>query len=99
MPMQPRPMAETSSVPSVRVCMAPPYARATSHATRRTIASLDDLGATDLASVAVMTFSRDELEDAFRTYWRTGAVGENWDAWADLFTEDAEYVEHVLGDL
>jgi len=44
-----------------------------------------------------MRFSRDEMEQAFRTYWRTGAVGEDWDAWADLFTEDAEYVEHVLG--
>ena len=42
-------------------------------------------------------FSRDELEQAFRTYWRTGAVGEDWDAWAELFTEDADYVEHVLG--
>jgi hypothetical protein len=46
-----------------------------------------------------MPFSRDEVEDAFRTYWRTGAVGEDWDAWADLFTEDARYIEHVLGDL
>lgn len=44
-------------------------------------------------------FSRDEIEQAFRRYWRTGAVGENWDAWADLFTEDADYVEHVLGSL
>src|SRR5215470_4187041 len=44
-------------------------------------------------------FTRDELEQAFRHYWQTGAVGENWDAWADLFTEDAEYVEHVLGNL
>jgi hypothetical protein len=42
-------------------------------------------------------FSREELEHAFRTYWRTGAVGENWDAWADLFTEDATYIERVLG--
>jgi hypothetical protein len=42
-------------------------------------------------------WNRDELEEAFRTYWRTGAVGENWDAWADLFTEDAEYREHILG--
>jgi hypothetical protein len=46
-----------------------------------------------------MPFSRDDIETAFRTYWRTGAVGENWDAWADLFTADAHYVEHVLGDL
>src|SRR5262245_30520762 len=46
-----------------------------------------------------MRFSHDEMEQAFRTYWRSGAVGEDWDAWADLFTEDAEYVEHVLGTL
>ena len=44
-------------------------------------------------------FDRDELEQAFRRYWRTGAVGEDWDAWAELFTEDARYVEHVLGSL
>jgi len=44
-------------------------------------------------------YSRDELERAFQRYWRTGAVGECWDAWADLFTEDADYVEHVLGNL
>jgi ketosteroid isomerase-like protein len=41
--------------------------------------------------------SSDEVEDAFRHYWRTGAVGEDWEAWADLFTDDAVYVEHVLG--
>lgn len=44
-------------------------------------------------------FPREELELAFQKYWRTGAVGENWDAWADLFTPDADYVEHVLGNL
>jgi hypothetical protein len=43
-------------------------------------------------------YSADELEAAFRTYWQTGAVGEDWDAWADLFTEDVEYVEHQLGN-
>jgi len=45
------------------------------------------------------TVGREELEAAFVRYWRTGAVGEEWDAWADLFTEDAVYVEHVLGTL
>jgi hypothetical protein len=43
------------------------------------------------------TFDRNELEQAFRAYWRTGAVGEDWDAWADLFTEDCVYFEHFFG--
>ena len=43
--------------------------------------------------------SRDEVEEAFRHYWQTGAVGEDWAAWADLFTDDATYVEHVLGSM
>lgn len=42
-------------------------------------------------------FSRDEVERAFIRYWQTGAVGEDWDAWANLFTEDATYIEHILG--
>lgn len=44
-------------------------------------------------------WQRDELEQAFRAYWQAGAVGEDWDAWADRFTEDAVYVEHVLGNM
>lgn len=40
-----------------------------------------------------------EVEEAFLQYWRLGAVGEQWEAWADLFTEDALYVEHVLGTM
>ena len=46
-----------------------------------------------------MTHSLGEVELAFRTYWQTGAVGEDWNAWADLFTEDADYVEHILGSM
>src|SRR6185369_16654517 len=42
-------------------------------------------------------YSRDELERAFIHYWRTGAAGEDWDAWADLFTEDCTYFEHWYG--
>ena len=41
--------------------------------------------------------SREEVEEAFIHYIRTGAVGEDWSAWADLFTDDATYLEHVLG--
>ncbi len=44
-------------------------------------------------------YGRDEIEQAFRRYWRTGAVAEDWDAWADLFTEDCTYVEHWYGSL
>ena len=40
-----------------------------------------------------------EIEEAFRTYWQTGMIGEDWDAWADLFTEDVVYHERVLGTM
>jgi hypothetical protein len=45
-------------------------------------------------------WTRDELEDAFATYQATalaaGTSGD-WNAWADLFTEDATYHEHLYG--
>jgi hypothetical protein len=45
-------------------------------------------------------FSRQELEDAFADYQerglRAGTSGD-WSAWADQFTEDATYVEHMYG--
>jgi len=44
-------------------------------------------------------FGADEIEEAFRRYWRTGAVGERWVEWSELFTPDALYVEHVLGTM
>ena len=44
-------------------------------------------------------FSREEIEQAFQRYWSTGAVGEDWDGFADTFTEDVRYVEHVLGTM
>ncbi len=43
-------------------------------------------------------FSAEELEQAFQHYWKTGAVGEDWDGFANVFTEDALYVEHMLGN-
>jgi ketosteroid isomerase-like protein len=45
-------------------------------------------------------WSRDEIEEAFETFRRTaleaGRSGD-WSAWADLFSEDATYVEHLYG--
>ncbi len=46
-------------------------------------------------------WSREELEEAFDLYQRTalqaGTSGD-WRAWADMFTEDATYVEHHYGE-
>ena len=47
-------------------------------------------------------FPRAEIEDAFELYQRTaltaGTSGD-WNAWADLFTEDATYIEHLYGTM
>ena len=46
------------------------------------------------------TWSREELEEAFAAYQHAGQEAGrtgNWAAWADVFTEDAEYVEHHFG--
>ena len=45
-------------------------------------------------------FSRDELEAAFRHYEATArraAEANDWSIWADLFTADATYWEHLYG--
>jgi hypothetical protein len=47
-----------------------------------------------------MTYTRAEMEAAFANYQSVAAeaaVANEWRAWADLFTEDAEYVEHHFG--
>jgi limonene-1,2-epoxide hydrolase len=41
--------------------------------------------------------SRDEVDAAFRHYFLTGPVNEDWEAWAHLFTDDAVYTEHFWG--
>ena len=46
-----------------------------------------------------MTHPRDEVEQAFIHYWQTGAVAEDWESWADLFTDDAVYMEHMYGTM
>lgn len=38
-----------------------------------------------------------EVEKAFQHYWKTGAVDEDWDGFADNFTDDAHYIEHFFG--
>jgi hypothetical protein len=47
-------------------------------------------------------WSRQELEDAFANYQRlaleAGTTGD-WNVWADQFTEDATYVEHLYGTM
>ena len=46
-------------------------------------------------------FSRAELEDAFKTYAATVKKATdtgNWREWAEMFTEDATYIEHAYGE-
>ncbi len=48
------------------------------------------------------TFSAAELDEAFAGFQRTVAeiaISGDWDRYADLFTEDADFVEHALGTL
>jgi len=42
---------------------------------------------------------RAEVEEAFRRYWQVGNIEERWSDWADCFTEDVIYVEHVYGTM
>src|SRR5712692_3027948 len=42
---------------------------------------------------------RAEVEAAFQHYWQLGPLEGNWDAWADLFTGDALYMEPAFGTL
>ena len=44
-------------------------------------------------------YPRDEIEEAFHHWWQVGNVNEDWDGWADLFTEDCTYIEHFWGML
>ena len=41
--------------------------------------------------------SRTEVEAALRHYLKVGAEQHDWNAWADLFTEDALYIEVQYG--
>ena len=46
-------------------------------------------------------FTRAEIEDAFAHYQEVAAKAASsgdWRPWADLFTDDARYIEHVYGE-
>lgn len=44
-------------------------------------------------------FSRAEVEAQFAHLYRTGCVLEDWVAWANMFTEDCNYVERFWGTM
>jgi ketosteroid isomerase-like protein len=46
-----------------------------------------------------VTFPRQEIEAAFAEFRKRGTVEHDWAGWADLFTDDATYVEHNLGTM
>ncbi|MGC4935349.1 nuclear transport factor 2 family protein [Gordonia sp. DT30] len=53
-------------------------------------------------SAAQGRFSAHELTDAFATFQQTVAevgVSRDWDRYAELFTTDADYIEHALGTM
>ncbi len=43
-------------------------------------------------------FSTEEIEEAFAEYRRRGEQGHDWVGWGELFTDDAHYEEHFLGE-
>jgi hypothetical protein len=48
------------------------------------------------------SYSREEIERAFQHYQEVAAASgktQDWRAWADLFTEDATYIEHHFGEM
>lgn len=48
------------------------------------------------------TWTRQELEEAFATYQAAAAKGGetgDWNDWADRFTTDATYIEHLYGTM
>ncbi|MFW0785519.1 nuclear transport factor 2 family protein [Gordonia sp. CPCC 206044] len=48
------------------------------------------------------TFTHAELDTAFADFQRTVAeiaVSRDWDRYADMFTVDADYIEHALGTM
>jgi hypothetical protein len=44
-----------------------------------------------------VSFDVDEVEEAFHHLWQVGPVGEDWAAQAQLYTDDAVYMDHHYG--
>jgi hypothetical protein len=40
-----------------------------------------------------------EVADAFRAFWTTGSLDEDWERWPDHLTEDVHYVERFFGTM
>src|SRR6266550_139452 len=67
-------------------------------ASRRHIAARDEGGAMAASdSTDAQIFPREEIEAAFAEFRKRGEQDHDWEAWADLFTDDALYEEHYLG--
>ena len=43
-------------------------------------------------------YSEEEIQAAFDEYRQRGVLNHDWEGWGSLFTEDAHYVEHFLGE-
>jgi hypothetical protein len=52
---------------------------------------------TQQESSQMSEFSREEVEEAFRNYFMTGVVNEDWIGWSQLFSDDAVYWDHYWG--
>jgi hypothetical protein len=48
-------------------------------------------------SPSASAWPREEVEAAFRHYFLTGPVHEDWVAWSQLFADDAWYLDHFYG--
>ncbi|AFR50481.1 nuclear transport factor 2 family protein [Gordonia sp. KTR9] len=54
------------------------------------------------AELTPAQFTAAELDEAFAQFQRTVAeiaVSRDWDRYAELFTDDADYIEHALGTM
>jgi hypothetical protein len=44
-------------------------------------------------------FERNQVEQAFESFWQVGCVQENWSAWVECFVPEVEYCDHFWGPL